>query len=262
MGIFAAVPDVELAVITGSDDARRLAFRAPDSAEALISGLAVRLVYGAVHSYGPGLTGGIKAVAPDFPDVYEHILHTQAVQIFGDDIAAVPLCDGVVIETGIPHGGRVYITVHHRKLCRKMPHAALGKQPGNFFIRRESTVSEAEAPGIVESRGTKIQGTAGTLPQTVCDTVHIQKHLGGGNLFTRIETGKKGFLVVSGKGGIYLDDEGVNAVPHGFYGTRNTLHIHLHRITVALGVSADLNILTLLFPAGNQHQQQKSRYEQ
>ena len=59
------------------------------------------MVCGTVYANCPGLSGGIESVAPDFTDVYKYVPGSNAVQVFCDDVAAVALGYGVVVEAGI-----------------------------------------------------------------------------------------------------------------------------------------------------------------
>src|SRR5574344_61514 len=126
--IFLPVLYIEFSVVSGSDNPARAPVGFPYSVY-LGSGRVVSVLR-LVNSDAPVLPFRVHALAEDFANVHQHVLHSDRVQVSGYDIACVSLGYSIEIKS------LAFLALFHC-LC-------------NFLWRRRSFICEAEAPDIEE----------------------------------------------------------------------------------------------------------------
>ena len=262
MRILAPVADIILPVVAGGNDAGAGAVGGPDAVQFrphLVRAVR-RAVKGTVHAHVPRLAGRILPVAPDLADVHEHVLRADPVQIRRHEVAAISLCDSVIVQddrsigpvdADIGHRQGSVRTRYHRRFQKA--HAAGGLDGRYGLVGGHFPRLEAEAPSVVQRARREVQHAAGPLKPRIGRAVHFQEQPVRPDGLPRIEPGEERSLVIPGKRRVDACKDGFHRIPDLLRTYGDSFEIDLDGISAALRIASDLD-KTVAFRAGGEKQ--------
>ena len=157
-------------------------------------------------------------------------------QIGCDKVTGVALGNSIEIEdrTDSGNGGG--------EVRKKLVHPADGPEAVDSSCGRKRSVSETEAPGIVQRAGCDIKGASGQVPVVPATVEHIQEKAVGANFRTGIVAAQDRGLVVAGEACVDQGEYRIYGVGDGLLVRSDSFAVVGHGIFTALGITADTGI--------------------